>query len=250
MFVSLSQKFVGSENMSYLCGVNRQPQQQNDTLHEERGDMECLVARRGHRTGGGVRHHLPGVVLPERQRLGEGRGDPLSFRDARLLSGLDSLSFDEAPLQVEGAAAQVGPCRHLLAHRRLLLAAHADGPPRTGLLGLEPLLVRLALCDSGHYRQFHPPEGAFESGDVLLHRDGAERARGLQAAPRFSLYGRRHLDHRRGRLLHHGRRLLLAQQEEVYALRVPLLCPRRLRLPHHRRLGCADGILVIVNSEK
>ena len=37
---------------------------------------------------------------------------------------------------------------------------------------------------------------------------------------------------------------ILAEQDEVYALCVPLFCPRRLRLSYHRRLGCTRGVSV------
>ena len=70
--------------------------------------MECLVAWRGYPAGRGVWRHLPRVVLPGRQQLGEGRGDPLPLRDAGVVCGLDALPLDETPLEVEGTSPVIG----------------------------------------------------------------------------------------------------------------------------------------------
>ena len=65
--------------------------------------------------------------------------------------------------------------------------------------------------------------------------------RSLQTAHRQCLDSRRSVDCRRGRMLHHGSSVLQPEQPPLHALGIPLLCPRRLRVPHHRRLGRADG---------
>ena len=67
--------------------------------------MECRVAWRGHSVGGGVWHHLPGVVFPERQQLGTVGSDPLPVWYAGVVCGLDAISLHPAPLEVEGASA-------------------------------------------------------------------------------------------------------------------------------------------------
>ena len=137
-------------------------------VHKEGRDMECVVARRRHPAGSGVRHHLPGVGVPQRQRLGPGGRHPLPLRYARLLHRLHTLPRPAhlpplhdgrnggATLQVEGAAPPLGPRRHLLAHRRQLLAADTGGAAHPGLLGLESLCLRLDVRHSGHHRQLRP----------------------------------------------------------------------------------------------
>ena len=52
--------------------------------------------------------------------------------------------------QVEGATAQMGSCRHLLAHCRFLLSYHPDCDARTRLLGMEPLYLHLGMRHSRH----------------------------------------------------------------------------------------------------
>ena len=39
-----------------------------------------------------------------------------------------------------------------------------------------------------------------------------------------------------------------SSQEEVYALSIPFLCFGRFRVSYHRRLGCVDGIPVIIEN--
>ena len=214
----------------------------DDQVYETRGDLECCVARRGHRAGGGDRHHLPGVGVPQRQRLGEGGGDPLPLRHAGLVRGIDALPLDQASLEVEGAAEEVGPRGHLLAHRGIVLTADTRRAAHTGLLGLEPLHLRLDLCHSGDHRELYPTEGALEPGDVVLRGHGTERARGLQAADGLGIGCGRHLADRRGCQLHHGSGVLLPEQDQIHAFGIPLFRARGQRLSHHRSLGCADGI--------
>ena len=111
--------------------------------------MECDVARRGNPAGRGVWCDLPGVVFPERQQLGTVGSDPLSVRYAGLVCGFDPLPLDETPLEVEGAVAEVGPCSHLLAHRRLVFATDTCRPAYAGLLGVGAVCVRVDLCHRG-----------------------------------------------------------------------------------------------------
>ena len=74
---------------------------------------------------------------------------------------------------------------------------------------------------------------------------GSECARGLQAPDCLSLHRGLYLDCGRRRQLYHGCRVLLVEQEKVHALRLPFLRPSRLRMPYHRRLGCADDVPLI-----
>ena len=88
-----------------------------------------------------------------------------------------------------------------------------------------------------------------EHSNILFHRYGSERIGGFQAVDGLRLHSCRHLAHRRGRRLYHGCCLLYFPQEALYAQRLPLLRPPRQHLSHHRRLGRADGIpLIIYNS--
>ena len=204
--------------------------------------MECRVARWRHPAGGGDRHHLPGVGVPQRQQLGEVGSDPLPLRHARLVCGLDTLPLDQAPLEVEGEAEEMGSRSHLLAYRGVLLAPDIGSTAHPGLLGLESLHLRLDLCHRGYHRELYPTEGALQPGDVLLRRHGPECARGLQAVDGLGIVSGRHLAHRRGRELYHGSRVLLPEQEKIHAFGIPLLRARWQRLSHHRSVGCTHGI--------
>ena len=104
----------------------------DDQIHKTGGNMECGVARRGYPAGCGIRCDLLGVVFPERQQLGTMGGDSLPVRHARLVCGINALSFDEASLEMEGATAQMGPCGHLLAHRRFVFAFDTCCPTKRG----------------------------------------------------------------------------------------------------------------------
>ena len=77
----------------------------NDQIHKTGGNMECGVSRWGNPAGRGIRRDLPGLVFPERQRLGTVGGDPLPVWHAWLVCGIDALPFDETPLEMEGAVA-------------------------------------------------------------------------------------------------------------------------------------------------
>ena len=208
--------------------------------------MECRVAWRGHSVGGGVWHHLPGVVFPERQQLGTVGSDSLSVRYVGLVCGVDPLPLDETSFEVEGAVAEVGPCSHLLAHRRFVFASDAGGLAYTGLLGLGVVCVRVDLCHRGNDYQFRSSEGALECGDLLFHRHGTECACSLQAAVGFCIGYSGQLDHRRRGLLYHGCRLLQSKQNQIYALSIPFLCAGRFCVSHHRSVGCVDGLSIKV----
>ena len=122
-------------------------------------------------------------------------GDPLSVRHARLVCGIDALPFDETPLEMEGAVAQMGSCGHLLAHRRFLFALDAGGSTHAGLLGMGAVRVCVDLCHRGYHYQFHSSEGTFELGDILFHRYGPECTRSFRTADGFRITGGRHLAH-------------------------------------------------------
>ena len=63
-----------------------------------------------------------------------------------LMSYIASTTYHAISMeQVEGAAAQMGSCRHLLAHCRFLLSYHPDCDARTRLLGMEPLYLHLGV---------------------------------------------------------------------------------------------------------
>ena len=89
--------------------------------------MECRVAWRRCRDGRGVRHHLPRVVFPGGQQLGQVGGDPLPLWHVGLVCGLDALPLNQTSLEVEGAAQEVGSCCHLLAYRRFVFAVDTGG---------------------------------------------------------------------------------------------------------------------------
>ena len=96
------------------------------------------------------RSHLPLLVLYHAQRMGHGRHHPLPVRYADVLHRIYHLPRHLCMEQVEGAAAQMGSCRHLLAHCRFLLSYHPDCDARTRLLGMEPLYLHLGMRHSRH----------------------------------------------------------------------------------------------------
>lgn len=67
--------------------------------------------------------------------------------------------------------------------------------------------------------------------------DGTVGARRLQAVARHRQHCRRDMDHRRGGMLYHRCRVLLHQQTEIYAQRLPFLRTRRLSMSHHSSVG-------------
>src|SRR5574344_617172 len=174
--------------------------------------------------------------------MGACRSDTLSRRHARLVCRLHGLSCHPSPQQVEGAPAQVGSCRHLLAHSRLLFPSHPCRLASTRLLGLESVHLRMAMCHLRHHSQFSPSQGAQQPRNLLFRGHGLVCSCCLQAPSRQCQHRRRLLDNRRGRCLHHRCCLLQSQQEALHAFRLPFLRPPRQHLPHHRRMGRANGV--------
>ena len=180
--------------------------------------------------------------IQRRQSLGATGCLSLSFWNVGFVCSLNHLSHPTPSLYMERTVAPLGPCSHLLAYRRFLFAIDPGGIAGARLLGVGTLPIRVDLCCCWHHCKFHPAEGAFQSGNVLLRWYGLECVDSFQASPRFRFHSSRHLDHSRRRLLYHRRPLLFVQQKEIYALRLPLLCPGWQHLPHHRRLGRVDGV--------
>ena len=189
--------------------------------------MELLVACRWYPFGCCCRQHLLILVLYHAQRMGHGRHHPLPVRYADVLHRIYHLPRHLCMEQVEGATAQMGSCRHLLAHCRFLLSYHPDCDARTRLLGMEPLYLHLGMRHSRHGDELCQTQGPQQSGDALLCGHGIIGTCRIQASDRFRIPSHGYLDYRRGRLLHHGCRVLQYQQEEIHALRVPLLRPGR-----------------------
>ena len=127
------------------------------------------------------------------------------------LFGMLASYVASTPFEMEGALAPLGPCRHLLAHSRLVLPTDAGGIAHTGLLGLVAVFVCVAVCHCRHYREFCPTERTLEHRDFLFYWNGTECARGLQTTYRLGVDGCLHLDCRRGRVLHHGSGVLFTE---------------------------------------
>ena len=162
----------------------------------------------------------------------------------QLVHRLHRLSCLALTLQMARTLPPLGSCRHLLAHRRQLLATDADSPADPRLLGVVAVLVCVAVCHSGHHRQLRQTAGTLKRRNILFHWYGPQRAGSLQTAYRQCVDGCCHLDYCRGGLLYYWCPLLLPPQEALHAFRLPLLRPCRQHLPHHCRLGRADGIPV------
>ena len=121
--------------------------------------------------------HAGGIVL-----LGPSGRMPLSFWYAGVVCCLYHLSCLAASQQVEGALAPLGPCCHLLAYRRQLLATDSGGIAHSGLLGLVAVLVCVVVRHHRNDHQFYQVKGTFQRRDVLFYRHGTLCARGLQTA--------------------------------------------------------------------
>ena len=208
--------------------------------------MELMVACRRHRHGGGLWCDFPVAVVQRRQPMGTTGCLSVSVWYDGLIRGLNGISRPTLALEMARTVPQVGPCRHLLAHSGFVFATDTGSTTHPRLLGMVAVHVCVGLRHCGYHCQFHQTEGALQRGDLLLHRHGTERTGSLQALDRQRLHSSLHLDCRRGSLLHHRCTLLLTTQEEVYALRVPLLRLGRFRLSYHRRLGRIDGIFIII----
>lgn len=136
--------------------------------------MERMEPCWRHRDGCRLRHRVPGDGIQGRQPLGTTGCMPLPLWDAGQLCRLHYLPYPSSPLEMEGAAAQMGPCRHLLAHRRLVLTTYFGGSAYTRLLGMESLYLRMDLRNSGYHREFHQTERALQCRDVLLRGYGVK----------------------------------------------------------------------------
>lgn len=122
--------------------------------------MERMEPCWRHRDGCRFRHRVPGDGIQGRQPLGTTGCMPLPLWNAGQLYRLYHLPHAAPSLEMEGAVAQMGPCRHLLAYRWLILTTYFGGSAHTRLLGMESLYLRMDLCDSGYHREFHQTEGA------------------------------------------------------------------------------------------
>ena len=131
-----------------------------------------MVACRRHPDGRCRRSHLPLLVLYHAQRMGHGRHHPLPVRYADVLHRLNGLPCCFCLEQMEGATAQMGPCRHLLAYCRFLLANHAHCDARPGILGMESLYLYLGLRHCRNHHEFCQTQGSQQPGDHLLCRHG------------------------------------------------------------------------------
>ena len=136
----------------------------------------------------------------------------------------------------------MGPCRHLLAYCRFLLANHAHCNARPGILGMEPLYLYLGLRHCRNRHEFCQAQRPQQLRDTLLCRHGTLSSRCLQASYRFCFPSHSLVDYCRRYLLHHGCCILQYQQEKIHAFRIPLLCAGRKRLPHHCSLGYSHEI--------
>ena len=182
--------------------------------------MECLVAWWGNPVGGGVRHHLPDMVFQERQRLGEGG----SYVASTLYHSIKHHSKWKERLRKWDHAAIYW---HIAgSYSPLTLVALRE----QGYWGWS-LFIFVWTCALA---------GTIVSFIRLKEHSNLETfcfvGMGLSVLVAFKP------------LINsvpaaaHGSRILFAEQDEVYALRVPLLCSRWLRLSYHRRLGCARGV--------
>lgn len=134
--------------------------------------MERMEPCWRHPHGGHLRHHIPRHGVQGRQPLGTPGCLSLPLRDVRLLCGVNHLPHPAPTLEMEGAVAEMGSCRYLLAYRRLLLSPDADRPAPTKLstvscqlstnhqLGMEPFHLRMDLCPCRHHHQLRQTQGA------------------------------------------------------------------------------------------
>ena len=78
---------------------------------------------------------------------------------ALLVYSLNGVSCAERTERMEREIAQMGPCRHLLAYRRQLLATDADGTERGRRMGMGTVRVYMDVCHRGHGDEFQKTEG-------------------------------------------------------------------------------------------
>ena len=204
--------------------------------------MELMEPRRGHRLRRGLWGYLPCVVLPLSQWMGHGGHHPLSLRHALELCRVHHLPCPLSALSMERAVAEMGPCRHLLAHRGILFAHHAHRPSRARLVGVGTVHLRMALRHRGDDPLVPSPQRAQQHRDLGLCRHGAQCARRLQAIDRLRVSRCRDMDHRRGRGLHHRCPILYDAQTKIHAHGISLLRAPGQRMPYHCRVGYIDAV--------
>lgn len=201
--------------------------------------MEHMVTCRRHTDGSGRGSGSHHNMLTGRQPMGTRRRGTVSVRDDSILCSLNGISCHATPQPMEGKAAPLGPCRHLLAHSGKLFAAHPRRLAPTGILGMESVLIRMAMRHSGHGGQLCTSQGTQQHRDRMFCGYGAFGACGFQTTYRQREHCRRGIDSGRRRVLHHRSTVLQPQQAAVHALRIPLLRTCRQYMPHHCRLGRA-----------
>ena len=131
--------------------------------------MELMVACRRHRNGCHLWCDIPMDGVQGRQPVGSSGRLPVSLWHAQLVHRLHRLSCLALTLQMARTLPPLGSCRHLLAHRRQLLATDADSPADPRLLGVVAVLVCVAVCHSGHHRQLRQTAGTLKRRNILFH---------------------------------------------------------------------------------
>ena len=121
--------------------------------------MELVVAFRRCGDGRGRRHRVPDILYRSSERMGYGWRIAISLRYALLVYSLNGVSCAECTKRMEGEIAQMGPCCHLLAYRRQLLATDADGTERGRRMGMGTVRVYMDVCHRGHGDEFQKTEG-------------------------------------------------------------------------------------------
>jgi len=130
--------------------------------------MEHMVTCRRHTDGSGRGSGIHHNMLTGRQPMGTRRRGTVSVRDDSILCSLNGISCHATPQPMEGKAAPLGPCRHLLAHSGKLFAAHPRRLAPTGILGMESVLIRMAMRHSGHGGQLCTSQGTQQHRDRMF----------------------------------------------------------------------------------
>ena len=121
--------------------------------------MEFVVAFRRRGNGRRSGHRVPYILYRSSERIGYGGRVAVSLRHALLVYSLNGVSCAERTERMEREIAQMGPCRHLLAYRRQLLATDADGTERGRRMGMGTVRVYMDVCHRGHGDEFQKTEG-------------------------------------------------------------------------------------------